>query len=246
MRGWDILIGHPPCTFLALCQIWRKHPSAVDCKKLGLRADDTAWRPAQREKAVAFFRRLWELPIDKICLENPMSIASTRIAPKSQTIHPWEFGHMEQKTTWLWLKNLPALKSTNNVYEEMMKLPRRERESGFILCLLAQTGAARGTKLTKASRRQWPINGVDMWDLPTIKHLNKRACNRPDLQWLTEDWNYTGDENIGVHLRHGSSLLTTFIPPGPRAKRFLSRAKVLTQLQLNSFGPKWAANSTCL
>lgn len=57
-----------------------------------------------------------------------MSMASTLVVRKSQTIHPWEFGHPEQKTTWLWLRNLPELIPTNNVYEEMMKLPKNQRE----------------------------------------------------------------------------------------------------------------------
>jgi len=125
---WDLMIGHPPCTFLALCQIWRKHPSRADCERLGLDPGDTTWRLGQRQKAVEFFRKLWELPIPRICLENPMSIASTRVAPKSQTIHPWQFGHPEEKTTWLWLKNLPPLQPTKIVYREMMMLPRKDRE----------------------------------------------------------------------------------------------------------------------
>lgn len=113
---WDLMIGHPPCTYLALCQIWRKYKPGQE------------WRKQKEDEAVDFFRRLWEYPVPKICLENPMSIATTRVCKKSQTIHPWQFGHPEQKTTWLWLKNLPPLKPTNNVREYMMTLPRHVRE----------------------------------------------------------------------------------------------------------------------
>lgn len=113
---WDMMIGHPPCTFIALCQIWRKLKPGQE------------WRRAEEDKAIEFFRKLWEFPIHKICLENPMSVASTRVAKKSQTIQPYQFGHPEQKTTWLWLKNLPPLKPTNDVHAHMMTLPRRERE----------------------------------------------------------------------------------------------------------------------
>jgi len=76
---------------------------------------DGAEKRRLRDEAVIFFRTLLNAPIEKICLENPMSRASTLVAPKTQIIHPWMFGHGEQKQTWLWLKNLPNLKPTNIV-----------------------------------------------------------------------------------------------------------------------------------
>lgn len=130
-RGWDAAIFHPPCKFLALCQAWRRKPSKADALEFGLGPNDVTWRLEQREKAVAFATRLWESNIPRICVENPKSILSTRMAPKSQTIHPWQFGHPEQKETWLWLKNLSPLVPTKNVYEEMMNLPKCEREKVF-------------------------------------------------------------------------------------------------------------------
>lgn len=137
-QGWDMMIGHPECTFLALCQVWRKHPSRADAQKYGLAINDTEWRPKQRAAALEFFRALWNAPIPRICLENPMSIAS-RIEKKSQTIHPWQFGHGEKKETWLWLKNLPQLRPTNIVAgreERIWKMPpgenrKRERSRTF-------------------------------------------------------------------------------------------------------------------
>ena len=60
-------------------------------------------------------------------LENPLSIISSHIRKSDQTIQPYQFGHPESKTTCLWLKNLPKLKPTKNVKEEMMKLPPKER-----------------------------------------------------------------------------------------------------------------------
>lgn len=101
--GWDLMIGHPPCTYIALCQIWRKYKPGQE------------WRKAEEDAAIEFFRALWRADIPRICLENPMSVASTRVEPKNQTIHPWQFGHGETKTTWLWLKNLPPLVPTNIV-----------------------------------------------------------------------------------------------------------------------------------
>ena len=64
---------------------------------------------------------------DKIAVENPICIMSTRYRKPDQIINPYQFGHMEQKKTCLWLKNLPKLRETNNVYDEMMKLPEKER-----------------------------------------------------------------------------------------------------------------------
>lgn len=129
LDGWDLMIAHPPCTHLSLSGarwltdhwVKRKPP------KLPRWHDGSAKRSAQIE-AVKLFKELLYCGIPKRCIENPMSMASTLVVRKSQTIHPWEFGHPEQKTTWLWLRNLPELIPTNNVYEEMMKLPKNQRE----------------------------------------------------------------------------------------------------------------------
>ncbi len=95
-QHWDILIGHPPCTYLSFAGT--RHWSAPGrCKK--------------RLDALDFFRQLWELPIGRICLENPKGCASPTIAKYAQEIQPYEFGDSEIKTTWLWLKNLPLLVS---------------------------------------------------------------------------------------------------------------------------------------
>jgi hypothetical protein len=92
--GYDLMIGHPPCTFLAYSGI--AHWNAPGrCKK--------------RLEALEFFRILWEAPIKKICLENPKGCASPTIAKYTQEIQPFYFGDSAYKTTWLWLKNLPPL-----------------------------------------------------------------------------------------------------------------------------------------
>jgi hypothetical protein len=76
---------------------------------------DGSEKRRMRDAAVKFFRALLEAPIDRMCIENPMSRASTLVRPKNQIIQPWQFGHGEQKQTWLWLKNLPPLEPTNIV-----------------------------------------------------------------------------------------------------------------------------------
>jgi hypothetical protein len=96
--GWDLMIAHPPCTHLAVSGArWFKD-------KL----------PEQVE-ALRFVRQLLDAPIDRICLENPVSIISSRIRKPDQTIQPWQFGHGEVKATCLWLKGLPQLTPTNIV-----------------------------------------------------------------------------------------------------------------------------------
>jgi len=96
--GWDLMIAHPPCTHLAVSGArWFKY------------------KKVEQEKALDFVCKLLNAPIEKIALENPVSIISTRIKKPDQTIQPWMFGHGETKATCLWLKNLPLLNSTDVV-----------------------------------------------------------------------------------------------------------------------------------
>jgi hypothetical protein len=97
-HGWDLMIAHPPCTHLAVSGArWFK-----DKRK-------------EQEEALAFVRMLLEAPIERIALENPISIISSRIRKPDQIIQPWQFGHGETKATCLWLKGLPQLRPTNIV-----------------------------------------------------------------------------------------------------------------------------------
>jgi len=107
---FDLMIAHPPCTHLAVS---------------GARHFEAKKASGVQDEALDFVRRLLDAPIKHIALENPISIISSRIRKPDQIIQPWMFGHMEQKATCLWLKNLPKLKETNNVKDEMMLLPKR-------------------------------------------------------------------------------------------------------------------------
>ena len=96
--GWDLMVAHPPCTHLAVSGArWFKD------------------KREEQEKALAFVRLLLGAPIERIALENPVSIISSRIRKPDQIIQPWQFGHGETKATCLWLKNLPKLTPTNIV-----------------------------------------------------------------------------------------------------------------------------------
>lgn len=112
-HGWDLMVAHPPCTHLAV--------SGARWFKEGVKSRHL------QDEAAEFFIKLVNAPIDKIAIENPVCIMSTRYRKPDQIINPFQFGHPEQKKTCLWLKNLPKLKETNNVYNHMMTLPIKER-----------------------------------------------------------------------------------------------------------------------
>jgi hypothetical protein len=91
--------------------------------------DPDRWR--KMEEGANFFKTLQSAPIDKIAGENPIMVGyAVEIVGQdwTQRIQPYEFGHPESKATCLWLKNLQPLKPTKNVFSEMEKLPRKERE----------------------------------------------------------------------------------------------------------------------
>lgn len=102
--GWDLMIAHPPCTYLSV--------SGMHWTTRGLRD------PKLTEDALEFVKRLMDAPIPKIAIENPVSVISSRIRKPDQIIQPWMFGHDASKKTCLWLKNLPLLKSTNEIIKE--------------------------------------------------------------------------------------------------------------------------------
>lgn len=116
--GWDLMIAHPPCTYLTNAGVTWLH------------RDPARW--GLLDEGAAFFKVLLNAKIPRIAVENPImhKYAKERIGgiQQSQVVQPWMFGHMEQKATCLWLKGLPMLKPTNNVKDEMMKLPKNQRE----------------------------------------------------------------------------------------------------------------------
>lgn len=98
LSGFDLMIAHPPCTHLAVSGArWFKD------------------KKAEQEQALEFVRMLMEAPIERIAIENPVSVISSRIRKPDQVIQPWQFGHGETKATCLWLKGLPKLTPTNIV-----------------------------------------------------------------------------------------------------------------------------------
>lgn len=103
---WDLMIGHPPCTYLTnAANRWLYEDCAT-----GTAAD----RWDKLREGAAFFNTLWNAPIDKICLENPLpGPEAAKLIPRlTDKVEPGDFGHEESKGICLWLKNLPPLMST--------------------------------------------------------------------------------------------------------------------------------------
>lgn len=103
---WDLMIAHPPCTFLAVSGLhWNKRIPG---------------RAAKTEEALDFVRLLMGVDIGKIVIENPISCISSRIRKPDQIIQPWQFGEDASKSTCLWLKGLPPLTPTRRVEPRMV------------------------------------------------------------------------------------------------------------------------------
>ena len=107
--GWDLMIAHPPCTYLSV--------SGMHWTTRGLRD------PQLTEDALEFVQRLMGAQIERIAVENPISVISSRIRKPDQIISPYQFGHDASKKTCLWLKNLPLLTPTQMVEPRVVITP---------------------------------------------------------------------------------------------------------------------------
>ena len=109
--GFDLVIAHPPCTALAVSG--NRHYAGTQA----------------RDDAAEFVRRMWQQPVDRLAIENPVGVLNRLVPelPRPHYIQPWQFGHGETKKTGLWLRGLPPLQPTNNVSgreQRIWKLPR--------------------------------------------------------------------------------------------------------------------------
>ena len=159
--GWDMMIAHPPCTYLAVSGarwLYNKDGSK----------NEERWK--NQAEALDFVRKLMDAPIDKIAIENPISVISTHIRKPDQIIHPYMFGDKATKSTCLWLKNLPLLTPTDIVdkgeYKEWVcsKTGRKKRQATWYYeaLLKAKTPEERRTLrsktfegIAKAMANQW-------------------------------------------------------------------------------------------
>lgn len=108
--GWDLMIAHPPCTYL--CRAGWHWVNKPDCATLPLKGEP---RRRAAKEAAEFFRKLLNAPIEKVAVENPRPICHVNLPPPTQFIQPWQFGHGELKETGLWLRGLRPLIPTHIV-----------------------------------------------------------------------------------------------------------------------------------
>ena len=117
-NGWDMIIAHPPCTYLSNSGVTWLH------------RDASRW--VRLFEAAEFFASLLDAPAQKVCVENPVmhKYAKKLIGSRkqSQTVQPWMFGHPEKKATCLWLRGLQPLVTTNNVKSLMETLPKNQQQ----------------------------------------------------------------------------------------------------------------------
>lgn len=98
--GWDLMIAHPDCTFLAVS---------------GAKWMSIEWREEAQLAALHTVKALWKFPIQRIAIENPVGKLATLWHQPTQIIQPYQFGDAFKKTTCLWLKNLPPLQPTHDL-----------------------------------------------------------------------------------------------------------------------------------
>jgi site-specific DNA-cytosine methylase len=142
-QRWDMIIAFPPCTHLAV--------------------SGAAWfeqkrKDGRQQAAIDFFMLFVNAECERIAIENPVGIMSTIYKKPSQIVQPYEYGHMEQKKTCLWLKGLPLLQPTNNVYAQMMELPKNKRERLHYLPPSPERAKLRSKTfpgIAKAMAEQW-------------------------------------------------------------------------------------------
>lgn len=139
--GWDLMIAHPPCTHLCVS---------------GARWWKEKQEDGRQQKAIEFFIKFMDAPIDKIAVENPVGILSSKYRKPDQYIQPFWFGDKVQKKTGLWLKNLPLLTPTNIVDRGMIYVDPRGHSHGGEHKLRAKK-AYSPLMLLPRSEKRWMI-----------------------------------------------------------------------------------------
>jgi site-specific DNA-cytosine methylase len=159
-QGWDMMIAHPPCTYLSVSgNRWLYNKDGSKNKE--------RWK--NRAEALDFVSRLMNAPIDKIAIENPVSVISSQIRKPDQIIQPYMFGDEASKSTCLWLKNLPLLEPTNIVgkgefFEWVDKNGKKKRQPQWYYDALSKSKTAEERRslrsktfegIAKAFANQW-------------------------------------------------------------------------------------------
>lgn len=141
--GWDMLIGHPPCTYISNmsnCRI--KEPGRLELRREGME----------------FFMKIVNAPIPLIAIENPRGLPERAYRKADQIIQPWQFGHPVSKATCLWLKGLPQLVPTNIIEPERKWDGKRWRT--WVDTCKSHTGKYRSVTfegIAQAFAQQWGV-----------------------------------------------------------------------------------------
>lgn len=160
---WDLLVGHPPCTYLttAANRFYNSHG-----------------RKEKREDAIKFFMELINAPVRHIAIENPVGYINSIYRVPDQIVQPYFFGHPVKKTTCLWLKNLPLLQPTN-LLEEPKDYKTYSNGKNASWC-----ERVNGTKTQKAKIRSRTFQGfaeamADQWE-----NCTSYPCQAPLSCWI--------------------------------------------------------------
>lgn len=161
--GWDLMIAHPPCTYLSNSGVSWLHKQP---ERWGKMRDGSE-----------FFRRLLDAPIPRIAVENPIvhkyavDIIGRR---QDQVIQPYQFGHPERKATCLWLRGLPTLRPTDDVKAEMDLLPKSQQQRMHYL-----PPSADRAKLRSLTYPGIAAAMAEQWGLPSLQE--SQPCKRSTL-----------------------------------------------------------------
>lgn len=119
---YDLIIAHPPCTYLSNAGIgWFNE------EKYGDKARE---RKIKRLEAFEFVMKIYNLPVDKIAIENPVGWINSHFRKPDQIIQPYQFGETESKRTCLWLKGLPKLEHTKIVEPKIYGYFKKGKKKG--------------------------------------------------------------------------------------------------------------------
>jgi len=159
-QGWDMMIAHPPCTYLAVSGArWLYN-------KDGSKNEDR-WR--NQAEALDFVQRLMDAPIEKIAIENPVSVISSHIRKPDQIVNPWMFGDKASKTTCFWLKNLPKLEPTDIV------------EKGEFIEFISKKGV-------KKRQPKWYFDALKEAKTPTERRTLRSKTFKGMAQAIANQW----------------------------------------------------------
>lgn len=148
--GWDLMIAHPPCTYL----------SRAGARWLYPKGELSQERYCSGLKAREFFVTLLEAHIYHIAIENPTPFKIFELPPHTQVLQPYEYGHKFSKRTILWLKNLPVLQPTNRIFDYETYLPsntggKRRGQKFHLVSITSKDSSRTFQGIADAMAEQW-------------------------------------------------------------------------------------------